>query len=307
MDTLDRMRIFVRAAEVQNFSRVADSLNLPKATVSTSIRDLENSLNVRLFHRTTRRVQLTHDGAQYLVRCQEILNDLDEVNAMFRRSDHQIKGRIRVDMAASLANKTFLPALGEFLERYPGLEIELSCSDQTVDLVRDGIDCVIRSGTIAQAGTIEKVLGQARMVNCASPSYLKKFGLPLTIDDLEHHRLVFYTQLLGSRRWGFEYFDGKEYREIKMRGNVTVNNTDAYHTACIAGLGILQTPFHGVKNLLASGELIEILHPFQAEPLTIKLVYLERRLLPNRVRVLTEWLEIVIQNIVTGNGSAKSQ
>ncbi|MFZ4715731.1 MAG: LysR family transcriptional regulator [Bacteriovoracaceae bacterium] len=292
------MKIFVRVAELQSFTKTAEMMNLPKATVSTSIRDLEFHLSARLLNRTTRQVTLTPEGRQYLLRCKEILIDLEETDSMFQDQRETIKGIIRVDMATSFATEHFLPMLSRFTEKYPELEIELSCTDRTVDLVRDGIDCVIRSGAISQPGTIEKLLGQATMINCASPGYIQKYGKPKKLTDLTKHRLILYTQVLGARSWGFEYNDGKKYSEIKMPATITVNNTDAYLSACLAGFGIIQSPLHGVASYLKSGELIEVLPKFRAEPLAIKLAYVQRRLTATRVRIFMNWLENELKKII---------
>lgn len=301
MDAIDRMRIFSRVAELQSFTKAAETLNLPKATVSVAIQELESALGVRLLQRTTRQVSLTTEGSRYLERSQELLSDLEEAQSMFRRKPEQLKGKVRVDMAASMASGTVIPRLPAFLEKHPGLEVEISCTDQTVDLVRDGIDCAIRSGSITQPGTIERSLGEASMVNCVSPTYIKKHGKPKSLEDLINHRLIFYSQILGGRKWGFEYFDGKEYREVKMQGVITVNNTDAFRASCLAGLGIFQAPLHGVRPYLKSGDLIQVLPNLRAEPLAIKLVYTQRRLMADRVRAVMDWLEPTIKEVLSKN------
>jgi len=298
MNVIDRMKIFIKVANVQSFTKAADEMNIPRSTVSTAIQELENALTIRLLQRTTRQVSLTYEGQKYFERCQEIINDVEEAQNMFLHRPEQVKGKVRIDMAASLASGSIIPKLSEILAKHPQLEIEISCTDQTIDLVRNGIDCAIRTGPISQAGTIEKMLGEVRLVNCASPSYLKKFGTPKSIKDLSHHQLVFYSQVLGGRKWGFEYFDGKEYREVKMNGVITVNNTDAFRSACVSGLGIAQIPYHGVKNLIDSGKLVEILPDLKAEPLKIRIVYSERRLMADRVRTIIKWLEPTIQKLL---------
>lgn len=295
LDTIDRMKIFERVAAVSSFTKAAEELNLPKSTVSNAIQELEQSMLVRLLQRTTRQVSLTYEGEKYLERCRVLLTDLEETQTMFLKRPEQIRGKVRIDASASMANRTIIPRLPELLEKHPDLEVEISCTDQTIDLVKSGIDCAIRSGSISQIGTVEKLLGEASMGNFVSPRYVQKYGMPQSLEDLKNHRLIFYSQVLGSKKWGFEYYDGKEYREFKMGGDITINNTDAYRSACLSGLGIAQHPHFSVKAYVQSGELIEILKDYQAEPLKIKIVYSQRRLMAARVRTLIDWIEPIIK------------
>lgn len=295
MDRFEAMKVFIRVAELQSFTRAADSLGLPKATVSTVVQNLEARLGARMLNRTTRQVRLTPEGQSFLERCKDLLDDLDDVEAMFRIDASQIKGKIRVDMTVPTACDLIIPRLHEFIEQHPGIEIELSSTDHRVDLIRDGIDCVIRAGSYSEPGVAEKLIATAPLVNCASPVYLDKYGKPESLDDLKHHKLIHYTLALGSKPEGFEYFDGEKYRETRMQGFITVNNTVAYTAACLAGLGIAQIPKPGVKSYLKSGRLVEVLPQYHAEPMNIKLVYPQRRLLAKRVRVFMEWIEPLVE------------
>ena len=184
MDRYEAMQIFVRVAELQGFTRAAESLGLPKATISSAIQNLEAHVDAKLLNRTTRQVQLTPEGASFLERCKDILNDLDEVESMFRIDSAQIKGKIRIDMVVSLSRDFFVPLLSKFLEKHPGIEIELSSTDRRVDLIREGIDCVIREGGSNEPGLVEKEIGLLTLVNVVSLGYIKKYGKPKNIDDL---------------------------------------------------------------------------------------------------------------------------
>ena len=298
MDRFEAMRIFIRVAELQSFTQAAKVLNLPKATVSTSVQNLESLVNVRLLNRTTRQVQLTSEGTSFLERCKYLLGDLEEAESMFRSDAVQIRGKIRVDMVVPLARVIFIPLLPSFLEMHPEIEIELSCTDRKIDFIRDGIDFMIRGGSSGEPGLVERDLGAAAIVNCASPVYIAKYGKPKSIEDLKSHRLVQFTYVLGGKPEGFEYFDGEKYREAKMGGCITVNNPDAYTSASLAGLGITQEPFGVVANYLKSGALIEVLPKFKAEPMRIKMVYPQPRLLPKRVRVLMDWYASAIKDLL---------
>ncbi|WP_287496640.1 LysR family transcriptional regulator [Pandoraea sp. CB10b_02] len=290
MHQLDAMRIFVRVTETGSFTQAADSLGLPRASVSNAIKQLETKLGTRLLHRTTRRVQLTQDGQACLERCQDLLADMEEWETMFVASDEALTGRLRVDLPATLARTTVIPQLPAFLAQHPALQVELSSTDRRVDLVREGFDCVLRVGAIGDSTLIARPLGRMRQINVASPAYLERYGVPQTLEDLSAHRLVYYTTTLGTRPAGWEYFDGERYAQWPMEGVLTVNNADAYQAACLAGLGLIQAPESGVRGHLAEGTLREVLPQYQAEPLAVTLLYANRRHLPRRVQAFMNWL-----------------
>lgn len=290
MDKTQAMRVFVRVAELQSFTRAAESLGLPKGSLSRQLQALENVMGTRLLHRTTRRVQLTQDGLIYYERCRDVLATLDEMDSLFQHDPATLSGRLRVDMPVSLACNYILPLLPDFLQHYPGIELELSSSDRRVDVICEGFDCVVRAGVLEDSGLIARPLGMLTLINCASPEYLNRFGTPTTLDDLAQHAMVHYSQQLGGHPEGFEFWDGKTASLIKTGGAVTVNNTETYRAACAAGLGIIQVPLAGMKPLLAEKTLVEILPHFRARPLPVSLIYPHRRNLARRVHVFMEWL-----------------
>lgn len=295
MDQLDAMQIFLRVAELASFTQAADSLGLPKASISAAVQRLESQLGARLLHRTTRRVQLTQDGQAYYERSRDLLADMEELQTMFRRDEAQLSGRLRVDMPAGTARHAVMPRLPEFLERHPGLEVEVSSTDRRVDLVREGFDCVLRVGALGDSSLVARPLGQLRQLNLASPAYLERHGTPHSLEDLAAHRLIHYVPILGGKSPGFEYVDGAgELRRIPMAGAVTVNNSDAYTAACLAGLGLIQVPLAGMQALLEAGLLLPVLPGFNAPPMPVHLLYANRRHLPRRVRVFMDWLVEVV-------------
>jgi len=275
---------------MQSFTRAAESLGLPKGSVSRQLQALENQMGTRLLHRTTRRVQLTQDGMIYYERCRDLLATLDEMDSMFQHDPATLSGRLRVDMPVSLASNFVIPRLAEFLQHYPGIELELSSSDRLVDVISEGFDCVVRVGTLKDSGLIARPLGHLPMINCASPGYLARFATPQSLDDLSQHAMVHYSQQLGSPPAGFEFFDGQHCHMIQTGGVVTVNSTETYRAACIAGLGIIQVPRVGVQSALKDKTLQEILPAFRARPMPVSLIYPHRRNLARRVQVFMEWL-----------------
>ena len=290
MNRLDAMQAFVRVAEMASFTHAADSLGLPKASVSTAVQQLEAWLGTQLLHRTTRRVQLTQDGQAFYERCQDLLADMDEVQHLFARSPQALRGGLRVDMPARFARNFVLPHLPAFLDEHPQLALELSCTDRLVDVVREGFDCVVRVGTLADTSLIARPLGQLRVVTCASPAYLQRHGVPQSPDDLHAHRLIHYASQFGSKPDGWEYWDGVRYTSVPMEGALTVNSSDAYEAACIAGLGLIQAPIAGLRTLVDQGLLVEVLSQYAAEPMPLTLLYAHRRHLPQRVQAFMAWL-----------------
>ena len=239
MNPLDRMQIFARVAELSSFTQAAQVLGLPKASASLAVQQLEAHLGTRLLHRTTRRVQLTQDGQAFYERCKDLLDDVDELQAMFQQPDGAaLRGRVRIDMSTGIARQLVLPALPDLLARHPLLEVELSSTDRRVDLVREGFDCVIRVGPVAEPGLVARPLGLVRVASCASPGYLARKGTPQSLADLAQHDLVHYVSTLGTKSAGFETMgDDGSPQFHPMAGRVTVNSAEAYLGACAAGLG----------------------------------------------------------------------
>lgn len=297
MNLVDAMQIFVRVAELSSFTQAAQSLGLPKASVSAAVQQLEARLGTRLLHRTTRRVEMTQDGLTCFERSRDLLADLDELQTLFQAGPANLRGRLRVDMSLGIARHIVLPQLLGFLEAHPGLHVELSCTDRRVDLVREGFDCVIRVGTLGDSSLIARPLGLYRQVNLASPAYLARHGTPQSLADLARHRLIHYVPTLGGKSAGFEYLDAGSAAVIglPMEGAVTVNNSEAYIGACLAGLGLIQVPETGVRALIDAGQLVELLPAFAAPPMPVSLLYANRRQLPKRVQVFMAWAEARIR------------
>lgn len=299
MNLLNGMRIFTRVAELSSFTQAAADLGLPKAQVSTVVQQLENTLGTRLLHRTTRTVVLTQDGQAFYQRSKDALADMDELQSMFQLPASQtLSGRIRIDMSTILARCAVMPRLHELLAAHPQLEIELSSTERRVDLVSEGFDCVVRAGKVTDPGLIARPICDMPMVNCASPDYLARHGTPHSLDDLAHHHLVHYAATLGARSGGFEYTVDDMDCALAMQGPITVNNAEAYQAACLAGLGLIQAPLPGARELLAQGKLVAVLPQHTARAMPLSLVYANRRNLPARVRVVMDWLRLVMEDYV---------
>lgn len=289
------MTIFSRVAEAQSFTQAATTLRLPKARVSMAVKQLEDQFGVQLLHRTTRQVRLTQDGAALYGRARDLIEDFDELTCMFLEKPEGLSGRIRVDMPSRLARYRVLPRLPEFCEMYPGITVELGATDRFVDIVREGYDCVVRAGVLHDSALVARPIATLEIVNCASPAYIEKYGRPRRLKDLDRHRAVHFVSTLGQQPFGWEYpTKSGGYRTFAMEGTIEVNNADAFVAACLAGLGLIQTPLIGVEHLLEEGALVEVLPKHRAEAMPLSLVFPHRRNLSQRVRVFMDWLASIL-------------
>jgi len=296
MHNLEGLAIFVRIAEMSSFTHAAESLGIQKGRASNVVRDLEAQVGARLLHRSTRTVQLTEDGRSFYARARALLADAEELGAMFSGGEAVPSGRLRVDLPTEFARSTVMPALPTFMERYPGIELELSSTDRRVDLIQEGMDCVLRVGDIVDDTLVARRLGAVRMVNAASPAYLARCGVPRTLADLsaQGHRMVHYTSVLGSRPVGWEYPAGQGYAVLDLPGSLSVNNVQTYHGAGLAGLGLIQAGLASLRPFLLSGELVEVLPDLRPPSLPVSIVVAHRHHLSRRVRVFVEWLEDIL-------------
>ena len=294
MDKLNAMQRFLRVAELASFTRAADSLGLPRSSVSGAVQFLESRLGTRLLHRNTRSVSLTQDGRLFMEKCRALLSDLEELEGQFQRTPEDVTGTLRVDMPSRFASNFVIPRLPQLLDKYPNLQLEISNADHQVDVIAEGFDCVIRVGTIKDSSLIARPLTTFNVLNCVSPEYIKKFGEPGSLDELSNHHLIHYVPKLGIRPSGFEYVTNGRTHLIAMPGVITVKGTESYLAACLAGLGIAQIPAVGVKDYIEQGKLISVLPDYPAEPMPVFIVYPSRLNPSRRVRVFMEWLEEVV-------------
>ncbi|WP_431260159.1 LysR family transcriptional regulator [Roseateles chitinivorans] len=292
MKNLEPLEIFVRIAEMGSFTRAAESLGIQKGRASIVVRELEARMGVRLLHRSTRTVQLTEDGRRFHARAREVLADAEELEAMFAGSEAPLRGRLRIDLPTEFARATIVRALPSFVDAHPDLVLEISSTDRRVDLIQEGMDCVLRVGGIVDESLVARRLGVLPMINAASPAYLKRFGVPRSLSDLldQGHRMVHYAPTLGSAPIGWEYPEGEGYRTVALPGSISFNNVQTYHVAGLAGLGLIQAGRASLTPFLASGELVEVLPALRPKPLPVSVVVAHRQNLSRRVRVFIDWL-----------------
>lgn len=290
MDRFQAMRVFTRIVELGAFGKAADSLQLPRASVTLLIKQLEAHLGVQLLQRTTRQVSPTLDGAAYYQRCVRLLADLEEAESSFSEARQNPQGTLRVDLPGSLGRLVVIPALPEFCGRYPRLELEVGISDRPVDLIREGVDCVLRAGELHDSSLVARPLALLPQLTCASPAYLAEYGLPRSLEQLDGHLAVNYFSALSGRRFELEFQVGAQLLRRSLPSRVAVNGADAYVAACEAGLGLIQAPAYHVATQLAAGTLREVLGEFRPPALPLAALYPPHRQLSRRVRVFVDWL-----------------
>nr|WP_300311389.1 LysR family transcriptional regulator [Halomonas sp.] len=291
MDRTEQLRAFLRVAEMGSFTRAADVLDWPRATVSLAIQRLESALGARLLHRTTRQVRLTQDGQILLPRAQALVADIEGLEALFQERREAVAGRLSVDVPSRVARRLIAPALPQWLQRHPRLDVVLGSSDRHIDLVAEGIDCALRFGELSDSSLVVRSLGRVAMVNCASPDYLARHGCPEQPEDLRTgHHMVGYGSPDSGREQAFDIAVQDQQREIVLSSRVLVNNAETYIACCLAGLGIIQVPRYDVSEALQQGRLVEVLPAWQAASMPVSLVYPNRRHRTSRIDAFAEWL-----------------
>lgn len=289
MDRFKAMQVFIRVAEAGSFTRAAETLEMPRATVTTAVQQLEAHLGVRLLNRTTRRVAVTVDGGAYYERCLHLLEALAETEAML--TDRQRpSGRLRINLPGRPARLLIIPALRDFCDQYPELDLDIGVSDRPVDLIQDGVDCALRVGPLPDSGLVARRVGELQEINCAAPRYLERFGTPRVPSDLAGHQAVHYHTARTGRSLPWDYTERGEWQEITLPARITTDNTEAYMAAALAGLGLVQAPLHGLAEHLRRGELVEVLPDYRPAPSLMSVVYPHNRHLSGKVKVFVDWL-----------------
>jgi DNA-binding transcriptional LysR family regulator len=294
LDRLERMRLFVRVVERGSFTVAAADLGIPRSTATEALKGLETSLGARLLDRTTRHVAPTLDGREYYQRCLSILADLDEAEGALR--DAQPRGLLRVD-ALGLVTRTFLlPRLSEFLDRYPLVDVHFGQSDRLVDLVREGVDVVIRAGEPTHSGLILRRLGLIEEVTVASPAYLAKRGVPRTPDDLSGHQMIGFLSSRTGEIMPLELTIDRQIKHVRLPCRITVDNSDTMADLARRGWGLAQAPRYRFARDFADGALVEVLGDHAPTPTPLSALYPQNRQLAPRVRVFLDWIYGLFKN-----------
>ncbi|WP_250535543.1 LysR family transcriptional regulator [Caballeronia sp. AZ10_KS36] len=291
MDRFQEMQVFVRIAERHSFTQAADDLQMPRATVTNLMKRLEERLGARLLERTTRTVRLTPDGEAHYRRCVRLIQDLEEAEGSFRHAEP--KGLLRVNLQGTLARRFIVPALPAFLERHAQIELHVGEDDRLVDLVREGVDCVLRAGTLQDSSMIARRVALLEQVTVASPAYLARHGAPDDLRALESHRAVNYISSATGRAVPLEFDVDGTIESVELQSAISVTGVELYTQAALAGLGIVQVPRYHIDDALADGRLQRVLPTFPPPPMPVSLLYPHSRQLSARVRVFVDWVASV--------------
>ena len=284
------IRVFNRVVETGGFTRAADSLRMPKATVPKLIQNLEDHLQTKLFQRTTRSVSVTSEGECYYRRTVKWLAELEQMEGCMTESQSAPQGVLRIDAGGSTARQLLVPALPDFIARYPQIQIDLGVGDRLIDLINDSADCVIRSGPLADSSLIARRLFELEWVTCATPAYLARYGTPKHPCDLElGYPLAHYRHALNDRIQPLHFVDRGKEIDIQHRYHVSVNEGNALLAAALAGLGIIQTFRFMAQPHLDNGELVSLLHDWQPPSEQMYVVYPSNRHLSAKLRVFIDW------------------
>lgn len=303
MDRMDALKIFIRVTELKSFSRAAEDLGLPRATVSAAVAQLEASLGTRLLQRTTRRLSLTEDGSSILERSQILLDDYEALHHQFRTNATPLNGKLNVDLPSRIARRIVIPALPQFLASHPELNLILGADDRIIDLVEEGVDCAIRVGPLSESSLVAKPLGMVEMINCASPDYIKANAKLENLDDLALHRAIHYgskrSSNLNATETSWQYVDSDECEKtVTIPCRISVHTVETYIASAVAGLGLIQVPAFDVRDLLRDRKLIEVMSRWRPAAMPVHALYPHRKHLSPRVRVFLEWIEVLINEKV---------
>lgn len=290
MDRFNAMRVFTRIVELGGFAKAADSLQLPRASVTILIKQLEAHLGVQLLQRTTRHVSPTLDGAAYYQRCVQLLTDLEETEAVFSTRRQNPRGTLSIDMPSGIGSLIVIPALPTFTVLYPQIELEIGLNDRPVDLIREGVDCVLRGGPALDESLVARPLAMMEQLTLASPAYLERMGTPTCLEQLAGHQMVEYVSSASGKRFGLEFLLGTELRPVNLPKVVAVNSSAGYFAACEAGYGLIQAPRYHALRQLAEGTLVQVLPDVAVPKMALTALYPPHRQLSQRVRVFVDWL-----------------
>ncbi|HYG88192.1 MAG TPA: LysR family transcriptional regulator [Azospirillum sp.] len=288
MDRLDDMLAFIKVVDTKSFTAAAERLNLSKSVVSRRIAELENRLGARLLNRTTRKLSLTEVGQAFYDRCTRIVSDLDEAERAVADLHAAPRGRLRVNAPLSFGLLHLTPAIADFMQRFPAIEIDIDLNDRYVDLIDEGYDVAVRIGRLRDSSLIARRLAPNRRVLCASPAYLEKHGTPMAPEDLAQHSCLLYTNVPAAEQWQFRV--GGETRSVRVSGTLRANNGDILLAAAIAGHGIVVSPTFMCGEALASGALQAVpLEGYTSES-AVYAVYPQNRHLSPKVRAFVDFL-----------------
>jgi DNA-binding transcriptional LysR family regulator len=287
MDRFEAMRVFARVVERRSFTIAANDLGVPRSTVTDAVKTLEARLGVRLLERTTRTVRPTLDGEAHYQRCLALIADLEDAEGAFGGA--KPKGLLRLEVQGTLARHFVVPSLPDFFAEYPDIEISMSETERWVDLIREGVDVVLRFGQLPDSDMIAREVVVLQRLTCAAPNYLERHGTPVTLDALDGHRMIGLRSLTTGRVRPMEFMVGDGVQEIMLPTPISVTGTESFLATALLGLGLVQIPYFHAEQALAQGALVQVLSAWPPRPVPVSLLYPRNRQLSPRVRVFLDW------------------
>lgn len=297
MDKFNDINIFVRSAQTRSFSVAAQHLGMSPSAVSKAVMRLEESLGIRLMNRTTRKITLTDDGAAFYERCRQILGELEEAELELKRAQSTPTGTLRIDLTTELGQLHIIPALPQFMERYPDLKLNISLSNRMADVIEEGIDAVVRIGVGPDSSLIMHGLGTASFIVCAAPNYLKRYGIPQTLEDLKHHNCISFVSPWTGRVFDWQFQDNGQQISIPVEGNLCLNNGKSLLDVALAGVGIVQVYNYIVGEAIAQGKLKPVLENYVAPGSPISVVYPQKRHLSAKIRAFIDFISELMKQL----------
>lgn len=289
MDRIDAMRAFVTVVTEGSFTRAAERLETSPQLVSKYVSQLEQHLGVRLLNRTTRKLHLTEAGTRYHQRAQQVLDDIDDMEHQLGDLQTQARGLLRISAPVSFAIRHLAPLLSDFQRAHPAVGIDLQLNDRKVDIVEEGFDIALRIGHLKSSSLIARRIAPVRLVMCASPAYLKRYGTPRRPEELKAHRYLRYSYM--EQEAGESVFRWLPSRGEHPGGEMVSNNGDVLVEAAIAGAGIALQPTFISSAAIEAGKLRVILPEHEPEPMSLYAVYAHRQLLASKVRCFVDFLD----------------
>ena len=292
MDRFDAMQAFARVVEAGSFTKAAETLHMSKTTVTQLVQQLEARLRVKLLNRTTRKVNVTADGAVYYERVLRLLADMDDAETSLSGAATLPRGRLRVDVPSPLASMILVPALPAFYARYPDIQIDMGVSDRIVDMIDENVDCVVRGGELIDQSLMARRVGDLPLGVFAAPSYLARVGTPAHPQELEdsNHRIVGFLWARTGKPVPYTMRKQLESLQIKGRYALAVDDGNAYLAAGLAGLGVLWLPTYMSKAFEARGELVPLFEDWDLDPMPLYVAFPPNRHISLKLRVFIEWV-----------------
>lgn len=292
MDRFDAMQAFARVVEAGSFTKAADTLHMSKTTVTQLVQQLEARLRVKLLNRTTRKVNVTADGAVYYERVLQLLADMDDAETSLSSAATLPRGRLRVDVPSPLAKMILVPALPAFYARYPDIQIDMGVSDRIVDMIDENVDCVVRGGELTDQSLMARRVGDLPLGVFAAPSYLARVGTPVHPQELEnsHHRIVGFLWARTGKPVPYAMRKHLESLQIKGRYALAVDDGNAYLAAGLAGLGVLWLPTYMSQAFVDRGELVPLFEDWSLDPMPLYVAFPPNRHISLKLRVFIEWV-----------------